>query len=331
MITWCLCFFEICSAIPTTLHFQFFVSCQLQNSPQRHAAFSPTLSDQESLSQRQLAPKQQHQCCDQHIPPTSRAQTQQPAEPYYYGHRIDTGPPFRAKDLRIQELDYDQHHQGGPQPHPDYTNREEYYRADQQENQRWANQGGYSPSPHRPPHIPQYPPSDQQGYPPNPTPTTQDFHEAANAPQSAALDTQLPSSHVQPSQPTQWDQEGSAPQRPIPRRTSNNSFSGKNTSSSAERRKQQSKVQENVLLEGIDRDIKEAAELVTQEGEVMKSMAPEAPFDPNLVCYLCSKSFRVGEIQKYRKHVERCADQKKKEEEQPLPQSKTEWVSLMLI
>ena len=394
------------------------------------AAFSPTLLDQESLGQRQLAPKQQHQMnqlqnspqrhytapqslaqhvhsdelpskrvlprvqedgypCGEHdqqgwegqyqygqqMPPTIRAQTQQPAGSS--GHRIDTGPPLRAKDPRLQQPDYAQHHQGGPQL--DYTNREEYYRADQHENQQWANQGGYSPSPHRPPHIPQYPPSDQQGYPPNPTPTTQgytpsggpgynqghvqqqyppsspapgyqqqpqqyqqrpeyaqgnypqhqgsaadqrqmqvnqqgrDFNQAANTPQAAAFGTQLPLPSPQPLHPTQRDQSqgGPAPQQPtpLPRKISSNSTPGQGSSPSAARKKQNSEVQENVLLEGIDRDIKEAAELVTQEGEVMESMAPEAPFDPNLICPLCMRNFRVGEIQKYKKHVNTCQGQ----------------------
>lgn len=32
----------------------------------------------------------------------------------------------------------------------------------------------------------------------------------------------------------------------------------------------------------------------------------DIPFDPNLVCPKCKKQFRVGEIQKYRKHFESC-------------------------
>ena len=52
-----------------------------------------------------------------------------------------------------------------------------------------------------------------------------------------------------------------------------------------------------------------AAELVTKKGEVMESMAPEAPFDPNLICPLCMRNFRKGEIKKYKKHVNTCQGQ----------------------
>ena len=30
------------------------------------------------------------------------------------------------------------------------------------------------------------------------------------------------------------------------------------------------------------------------------------PYDPNLVCPFCNKQFRIGEIQKYKHHVETC-------------------------
>ena len=36
------------------------------------------------------------------------------------------------------------------------------------------------------------------------------------------------------------------------------------------------------------------------------SLSPQAPFDPNLICPFCRLQYRIGEIQKYRKHVVYC-------------------------
>ena len=38
----------------------------------------------------------------------------------------------------------------------------------------------------------------------------------------------------------------------------------------------------------------------------MYTMSHQAPFDPNLICPLCRLQYRIGEIQKYRKHVQYC-------------------------
>ncbi len=61
----------------------------------------------------------------------------------------------------------------------------------------------------------------------------------------------------------------------------------------------------NELQEDIDRDISEAAEdvtAVTQE----ESEREGAPLDPNLVCPMCMKQYRLGEIQLFRAHVNKC-------------------------
>ena len=49
----------------------------------------------------------------------------------------------------------------------------------------------------------------------------------------------------------------------------------------------------------------------------------EKPYDPNLVCPLCMKNFRVGEIQKFRRHVKEmeCQDEGTKKELQPTKSS----------
>ena len=71
-------------------------------------------------------------------------------------------------------------------------------------------------------------------------------------------------------------------------------------------------IPENPLLEGIDQDIQyyaeEARQLAhppndTKESEVQDSL----PYDPNLVCPKCGKQYRIGEIQRFKRHLEeRC-------------------------
>ena len=36
----------------------------------------------------------------------------------------------------------------------------------------------------------------------------------------------------------------------------------------------------------------------------------ESPFDPNLVCPMCNKAFRIGQIQRFRAHVKSCEGSK---------------------
>ena len=53
------------------------------------------------------------------------------------------------------------------------------------------------------------------------------------------------------------------------------------------------------------REMAAATREVGTENEEMKTIK-QAPYDPNLVCPMCKKRHRVGEIQKYRKHVDTC-------------------------
>ena len=59
----------------------------------------------------------------------------------------------------------------------------------------------------------------------------------------------------------------------------------------------------------ITHEIKEMADYVraevSEDNEQLKTME-HSPYDPNLVCPMCKKRHRVGEIQKYRKHVANC-------------------------
>ena len=71
-------------------------------------------------------------------------------------------------------------------------------------------------------------------------------------------------------------------------------------------------IPENPLLEGIDQDIQYYAE----EARQMTRSPPidsdnedntSLPYDPNLVCPKCSKQYRIGQIQRFKRHVEkRC-------------------------
>ena len=73
--------------------------------------------------------------------------------------------------------------------------------------------------------------------------------------------------------------------------------------------KEDTNIQENNLLQGIDDDIHQAAEEVQKEDDENEASLWEVPFDPNLVCPLCMKQFRLGELQKYKKHVGKCQGQ----------------------
>ena len=66
---------------------------------------------------------------------------------------------------------------------------------------------------------------------------------------------------------------------------------------------------ENPLQRELDDEIHQQAAQVIQEvsgsrREVNTDL--KRPFDPNLVCPMCRKQFRIGEIQRYRRHVNTC-------------------------
>ena len=67
--------------------------------------------------------------------------------------------------------------------------------------------------------------------------------------------------------------------------------------------------QENALLHGISTEIHNTAAGVGRQVDYnpeLGSLSPQAPFDPNLVCPMCRRQFKIGEIQKYRQHVKTC-------------------------
>ncbi len=222
-----------------------------------------------------------------------------------------------------QRSGYDPNQQGGHNP-----NQQGAFNQDPRQNQQLQQgyaQGGpphhgqqHHRGHHPPPKSPNYQPQ-AQNYPPtsypqgNPSPSyhqhevNQSQQPPRGRPQSQAPFT--PQNPVQPQQmvshqespPTGRGQPAPEVQpTPLPRRNS------KENLPNAPRPKQSSSVQENILLQGIDRDIKDAAKFVIHEGDELESMGPNAPFDPNLICPLCMRNFRVGEIQKYRKHVNTC-------------------------
>ena len=70
---------------------------------------------------------------------------------------------------------------------------------------------------------------------------------------------------------------------------------------------------ENTLEKGIDGDIRRAARNVKKQLAGRESLVGpggkggvEAPFDPNLVCPSCGLKFRIGEIQKFKRHAATC-------------------------
>ena len=74
-------------------------------------------------------------------------------------------------------------------------------------------------------------------------------------------------------------------------------------------------VSKKALMENIEREIAQVAADVWAEvsGEsVRQKTEMQAPVDPNLVCPLCLRQFRIGEIQKFKKHVENCDGVQKK-------------------
>ncbi len=73
-------------------------------------------------------------------------------------------------------------------------------------------------------------------------------------------------------------------------------------------RKSSQQREESELEKGLSSEIQQiVGDFYYQQYESEKQQTNEqAPLDPNLVCHVCSKQHRLGEIQKYRKHVKEC-------------------------
>ena len=66
---------------------------------------------------------------------------------------------------------------------------------------------------------------------------------------------------------------------------------------------------ENELIKNIDDDIAEAA--ASMEKKVIDSSLESddaRPLDSNLICPLCGRQYRIGQIQHYRHHVDNCTN-----------------------
>ena len=73
-------------------------------------------------------------------------------------------------------------------------------------------------------------------------------------------------------------------------------------------------IPENPLLEGIDQDIQYYAEEMTRPPTDTKELDVQdsLPYDPNLVCPKCGKRYRIGQIQRFKRHAEeRCPNRNK--------------------
>jgi hypothetical protein len=65
--------------------------------------------------------------------------------------------------------------------------------------------------------------------------------------------------------------------------------------------------QEKLLIKDIETEITEA-------DEVRREIAPQSiaagqkawPWDSNLICPMCKRQFRIGQIQYYKQHVDKC-------------------------
>jgi hypothetical protein len=65
----------------------------------------------------------------------------------------------------------------------------------------------------------------------------------------------------------------------------------------------------NELQRGVDHDIHKQAAAVIREvsGDRHRIKTDiQRPYDPNLMCPMCMKKFRIGEIQKFKRHVNTC-------------------------
>ena len=90
---------------------------------------------------------------------------------------------------------------------------------------------------------------------------------------------------------------------------SSDSVSDSKCSESEPRVQQNTVLFENPLQRELDDEIHQQAAQVIQEvsGSRREANADlKRPFDPNLVCPMCRKQFRIGEIQRYRRHVNTC-------------------------
>ena len=68
---------------------------------------------------------------------------------------------------------------------------------------------------------------------------------------------------------------------------------------------------EKVFVKGIDNEIEAMAAVVQDEvsqDNKYKETQDLTPLDPNLVCPLCGKEHHIGEIQKFKIHVDKCAN-----------------------
>jgi len=67
-------------------------------------------------------------------------------------------------------------------------------------------------------------------------------------------------------------------------------------------------LESNQLEMGIEREIYHAAkDVIKSDSEAPQTLGDEdIPYDPNLICPKCNLNFRIGEIQKYRRHVATC-------------------------
>ena len=88
-------------------------------------------------------------------------------------------------------------------------------------------------------------------------------------------------------------------------------------SGSIDNTKTSEEIPENSLLQNIDQEIQDYANDVRDmtrrptTKEVEAENDTSLAFDPNLVCYKCGKQYRIGEIQKFKRHIKELCPMKK--------------------
>ena len=151
-----------------------------------------------------------------------------------------------------------------------------------------------------PPYGTIYQPNDTSGQPPQ---AYQPHHMHGSQPQSQEQPPQLSTSETAPTEP--------GPIKPVVKAlqsdTNTTAYHAEDDNDDSEN--DQDLQFENPLQRQVDDDIHREASKVRQEvsgGRRHIKTDHQRPFDPNLVCPMCRKQFRIGEIQKFKHHVNTC-------------------------
>ena len=155
-----------------------------------------------------------------------------------------------------------------------------------------------------------YQPKDATGQPQHPSQAYQPHHVHGSQPQpplpqkQPQPSPQLPTSETARLQDLKTQASPSISTKPLLQSDANTTVCHADDSES-----DQDLQFENPLQRQVDDDIhREASEVRQQVSGDQRHVVTncQRPFDPNLVCPMCMKQFRIGEIQKFKHHVNTC-------------------------